>query len=113
MQFEIVNGQRRNSKLLYSIDEKQLYIKKSVIRGITYYTCYKKNCKSRVDVSRDGVLTKAANFIEHNHLDEEKLFLELKAIKKIKDDVCSSGAAVGAVNALSSIRAIFRSNCEE
>ena len=48
MEYEIVSGIRNLSKLIYVVNEKQLYKIKSKIANKTYYTCHNENCKVRI-----------------------------------------------------------------
>lgn len=108
--YEIMSGKRRTSKLLYSKDENQFYIKKSEARGRKYYTCYEKNCKSRV-VLENGQCRKATDFIEHNHEEQQEMYDELKALNEIKEQCLDVSSTLGAVNAVSGIRETFRNVC--
>lgn len=110
MEFEILSGKRRNSKLLYSFSEKQIYAKKSIYNNKVFFDCYNKKCKSRVYLL-NGECLKAKNFKEHEHSDQKELYEELKALNKIKAKCLESGKSLGEVNALSGIRESFRSVC--
>lgn len=109
MEFKILSGKRRNSKLLYSVTEQQLYARKSIYKNKVFYNCYTKDCKSRVFVM-DGVCLKYTDFVEHNHSDQKALYEEIVALNAIKNK-CLDVGSLGEVNALTSIRESFRSVC--
>lgn len=108
--FEIMSGKRRNSKVLYIIDEKQFYLQKSEAKGRQYYTCYERNCKSRVILEK-GQCRKATDFIEHNHRDQQQLYDELKALNEIKDKCLDVSSTLGAANVVNGIRTNFGNVC--
>ena len=109
MEYQIVNGKRQTSKLLYIIEEKQLYQVKSKRDSKVYCICYKKNnCKSRV-VLNNGLCEKIKNTPQHNHSENaEALYNELKVLNKIKEECVAASGVIGDVNAISGIRSAFR-----
>lgn len=113
MNFEIIPGNRRSSELLYIIEQKMIYKKKSVYKNTIKYECRNKLCKARVNVMPDGKCVLAKKYIEHNHDNEEGAYKELKALNQIKRDCEDIGGALGGDRtAISSIRASFRKTCE-
>lgn len=55
LEFEYTPGSRLNSLLLYSIAEKQLYVKNKLNKnGEMGYTCHQKGCSARVYVRKNG-----------------------------------------------------------
>lgn len=110
-QYETLNGKRRSSELIYVHEQKQLYQKKSVYKGVIKYVCYTKNCKSRLNLEENKILIKAKNYIEHNHSENETLFNEMKAVNLIKSNCEKSSTVLSDVNALSGIRAVFQDIC--
>lgn len=113
MNFEIITGYRKNSQLLYVLDQRMIYVKKSVYNSINKYECRVKTCKARVSVHPDGKCVLAKNYVEHNHENEEEVYKELKALNSIKDE-CEdlAGTLGGDTSAMSSIRSSFRKICE-
>lgn len=113
LQYEIVCGKRRTSKLLYIPEEKQFYIKKSTSDNKTYYVCYVKNCKARVtlDLGRH-VCTRSPLFVPHNHTTQKELYDELKVLNNIKKECLDEESVLGERNALSGIRKTFESSCD-
>lgn len=113
MNFEIISGNRRSSELLYVIDQKIIFRKKSVYKDIIKYECRQKMCKSRVSVLADGSCVRAKKYVDHNHENEEAAYKELKALNKIKKDCLDAATILGSeMTAMSSIRASFRKTCE-
>ena len=71
LEYEIVQGKKLKSAILYIKSEKQLYKIKSKTNNKTYYVCYQTNCPARVELSC-GVCCKPKNNIkQHNHGDVE------------------------------------------
>lgn len=113
LSFEIFSGNRRNSELLYVIEQKMIFKKKSVYNNIIKYECRQKSCKSRINLLADGTCILAKKYVEHNHPDEEVAYKELKALNKIKLDCQDAAGALGGnTTAMSSIRSAFRKTCE-
>lgn len=113
MNYEIIAGNRSNSELLYVIDQKMIYQKKSVYNNTVKYECRIKSCKARINLLPEGKCTLPKKYIDHNHSDEEDAYEQLKALKKIKDDCRNSVGTLGGGNtALSSIRDSFRRTVE-
>lgn len=113
MNFEIITGKRTNSQLLYLIDQKMLFQRKSVYKNVIKYECRNKTCKARINILPDGNCVLAKNYVEHNHNDEEVAYKEMTALNQIKRDCRNlTGALGGDRTAMSSIRASFRKTCE-
>lgn len=107
--YEIISGKRRNSKLVYVISEQQLYIRKTKYKTKQFYVCYAKDCKSRVYIQNDQCYKSADG--EHNHADQKELYEEMKVMSNIKTQCMDPEALVGNVNALGGIREKFQDAC--
>lgn len=110
--FEFVSGKRCNSKLIYLTNEKQLYKKKSYYKGKTFYTCYASNCKARAEILEDGTCVKSQKIAHTNHLQQEEIYKELKAVEDIKKQCSNPSVLLSDTNAASGIRKVFKRVCE-
>lgn len=110
MEYEFISGKRRDSNLLYTIGEQQLYRKKSMYKNKEFYNCYIKKCKSRIFITDGVVCQKCPDFMEHNHGVQKALYEELKVLNNIKRK-CAETRGTGDVNALSGIRESFKAVC--
>lgn len=68
--FEFTPGARMGSTLLYSTNEKQLYRLKNVFTNYKRYVCTVKTCRATLVLKGDH-LSKAPQFKDHNHADQE------------------------------------------
>lgn len=85
IQYQQVAGFRANSELIYTIQEKQLYVKNKRLRdGTVAYTFKEKLCKSRVYLRMDGVLFEPQNFVLHSHGDKEEEAKKMKVLNELK-----------------------------
>lgn len=75
--FEFTPGARLGSTLLYSISEKQLYRLKNVFTNYRRYVCNVKTCRATLFL-RGNVLSKAPQFKDHNHGDQESVVAKNK-----------------------------------
>lgn len=91
MLYEFTPGQRANSQLLYTIDEKQFYrFNKNISIG-SVYLCAEKNCKCRVKLN-EGKCFQEKNQ-KHDHENKESLYWELFVLNVIKSK-CSDIATL-------------------
>lgn len=79
--YEFVPGYRKNSKLLYVKEEKQLYYFNVKVKDSYSYTCYLKNCNRRVHI-RDGKCFAVSKL--HNHSNQAGLYTDLRALNEMK-----------------------------
>ena len=63
--YEIMDGFRKNSKLLILTDEKQVFRKNYVYLEFTRYVCYFKSCKVTDYLRKDGVCEPLCLDIQH------------------------------------------------
>lgn len=75
--FEFTPGARLGSILLYSISEKQLYRLNNVFATYKRYVCTVKTCRATLFL-RGNVLSKAPQFKDHNHTDQESVVAKNK-----------------------------------
>lgn len=110
LNYEYVVGRRLNSRLLYVLDEKQLYTKKSMKNENYFYNCYIKTCKARVFVNNE-VCKKVKNFIDHSHETQENMYKELKTLNDIKTSCVEMHTDYTEPTVLGGIRKIYQSAC--
>lgn len=68
--FEIIEGKRRNSKLLHSINEKQLYVRNKTLVDSVAFTCQITNCNARVYVIGEMCYF-SQPFLGHEHREND------------------------------------------
>lgn len=113
LEFEIVPGQRKNSKLLYVLEEQQFYAINSKSKRSSTYLCYVKDCRSRVSVRNiDNKCFLVLNFVEHNHPPQGEFYNELKIKNKIKEECSKTASLLNSPTSVGNVRAIFSSVCQ-
>lgn len=85
LEFEWTVGQRKGSKLIYTKEDCQIFKFKSKHKLKKKFTCYVSSCKSRVQLSNDGVLTKTDDWVNHNHGSQEEKYSAMKIEDAIKN----------------------------
>lgn len=111
--YEKISASRCDGELVYTIDEQQLYKKKSIYKSQGYwYRCrFRKSCPAKVWIDfRSEKCVKKKN-IKHDHFETQKtVYDEIKLISKIRFEC-------GEVSELSSNRArvsdVFHRNVQE
>lgn len=83
IQYEIVPGKRRNSKLLWSLTERQFYKFNTTLRKGKSYVCYH-GCSCRVLLQNDGICIKSDLNKQHNHPTNEELHEQLSISNEMK-----------------------------
>ncbi|XP_055856126.1 uncharacterized protein LOC129919292 [Episyrphus balteatus] len=85
VRFEFTAGYRRNSVLIYLIDEKQLFTKKYAHNHMDRYTCYTKSCKA--SLLFDTYLNKIVKLYHtfHLHPDQSDVYKKMKVLNEMKD----------------------------
>lgn len=68
----LVPGQRLNSELLYSIDEKNLYRRNARKKQGSYYLCKEVNCGIRILCNANGKCFRTDETRQHLHADHEE-----------------------------------------
>lgn len=84
LRYEILAGERINSKLLYTNDEKQFYRFNSAVKNGDAYLCAEPNCKKRVHLRKDKLCIQYEKYYIHNHATKEQMYEELKVLNIIK-----------------------------
>lgn len=112
MNFKIVSGKRRNSNLLYTIDEKFLYVKKHVYLDKITYNCYEKKCGVKVIV-QNNICNKNLSSKTHNHPNHENLCKELEIKNSIKRKCGDLTELLNSNSLHSNIRKIFNEECSK
>lgn len=82
MRFKICPGKRRNSKLLYTLDEQQYYSFNSKNKNCEAYKCVE--CNSRVHLRVDGICIQKNKYSEHKHAKKGKLEENLNILNEVK-----------------------------
>lgn len=81
LRYKITPGKRRNSKLLYTIDEKQYYAFNSKNKSGDAYKCIE--CNNRVYL-KDEICTQKKRYFVHKHETKEVVHNELNILNEIK-----------------------------
>lgn len=83
--YEITAGERINSKLLFTNDEKQLYYWNRSYASGDAWVCAFKGCTNRVHVRPDKMCVQKERYFNHKHENQEKKFNECKVLNIIKN----------------------------
>lgn len=79
----ITSGERKNSSLIWTPADKQLYRKNTKSKIGVAYICYEKNCNVRVYI-KDDECFKYGNSENHLHGSNEDLYIRFVALNEIK-----------------------------
>lgn len=82
LSYEFITGDRINSKLLFTTDEKHIYRFNAEGKCGNTYLC--KKCNSRVVVRKDKMCIQYEKYFRHNHEKEEQKHKELNVLNIIK-----------------------------
>lgn len=82
MRYKICPGKRRNSKMLFTLDEEQYYSFNSKTKNYDAYKCV--DCNSRVHLRSDGICIQKNRYSEHKHAKKGKLEANLNILNEIK-----------------------------
>lgn len=107
MQSAFVMGEKRNWKFLYIFEEKQFYTFNSNGTKGKIYRCANRNCKCRVLINSDEIVTRS-NSVAHNHTDDcEQRYKKLQAMEAIKQQ-CASLSTIASGKRMLKTRDIFK-----
>lgn len=95
--FEFRCGARTNSRLLYSLSERELYRRRNG-KNMSYerYVCNVASCKA-VLILKDGVLRRANKFKQHQHEDQEDKYERDKFDNLVKQDIRTSVTGINEI----------------
>lgn len=97
LKYDIIQGKRRGSKLLWVHCERQFYVGNSMNKKGKAFTCNASNaCRARIIVHNNGKCFRL-NSDPHKHGTGEDLFRELTVLAEIKLDVASSSSSRGTI----------------
>lgn len=121
LKFEEIVGKRRDcNKLLYTIDEKQIYGRNRTVQstGETAYLCKlygdkTLKCKSRLYLKNGRLYRKMHHFIEHNHPTQEKKRKEYEIENDIKTECANLNALVNSNSQTSAVASIFEKHVKQ
>lgn len=83
LEYKITAGKRRNSKLLFTLDEEQYYAFNSKNKNCDAYKCI--DCDNRVHLRQDGMCIQKERYYVHRHQKKGNLHLKLNVLNEIKD----------------------------
>lgn len=84
LRYELLPGERINSELLYTNDEKHFYRYNSTVKSGDAYLCSEPKCNKRVHLRKDRLCIQYEKYYVHNHSTKEKKYEELKILNIIK-----------------------------
>lgn len=91
LRFCMAPGKRYGSRLLYTLDEKQLYRRTNIFDKYDSYMCNApagSGCRVSLAVSKpQGIARKTGNYTKHNHGTREETYLENMAVEAQKIDL--------------------------
>lgn len=104
VEYKMMQGFRRNRRLLYSITEKQFYTRNKELKNRLLFYCSVRTCKSRLIMCEDNVCIKLPNFIEHNHPPRGDMYNQLvvrnKLIEEVQNVQDSNGSELESLNSI-------------
>lgn len=83
--YEFIAGYRSGSKLLYAIDEQNLYSFNTISKIGQSYLCIEKGCNVRVYIVKDEKCIQQNRNCEHSHANKKKMYDELQCLNEIKE----------------------------
>lgn len=81
LRYKIAPGHRRNSKLLHTLDEKQIYAFNSKNKSGDAYKCVECNCRVHL---KDGICIQKQRYYKHSHATKEIVQDNLSILNEIK-----------------------------
>lgn len=81
MEFTFFEGMRKNSKLLYLPEDRQVFKLSKIQKDKKYYKCFYDLCKATISISNGLAVYINSN---HPHGDQEELYKKRKLVSKIK-----------------------------
>lgn len=109
--YEIIAGQRKNSKLLYTTNEKYLYIKHNKTKHSIQYDCYDKGCGAKVFIgTENGLCFKKSTNNTHNHGDASQIVHDMKMVNNVKQSVSNASTLAANIGTTGSgsVRTIYQ-----
>lgn len=113
VQYEYVTGLRKNSKLLYSTNEKQLYFRKNTNKKYTVFVCNEKKCPAQLQLFANGKCSKSTKHGPHNHCDKHQEFLRLKSREVMVGQATDIAHMASTSHNMRDLSEIYRQNINE
>lgn len=107
LNFTLTTGKKQNSTLLYTLDERQLYVYKQSYKNVKTYNCYISSCKAKVVVNEKGVCYASKLSPIHRHPTVEDIYEKYCLQQKIKTNVKTTNIVANTAGKQSFIRAVF------
>lgn len=96
IEYELIQGLRVSSKLLYVPSEKQFYVFNCSSKLGKSYVCREKRCNVRVYLTENEECKRfKSNSNSHLHSDKEEEFNELKVLNEIKSKCAEPHSSLG------------------
>lgn len=106
--FVFITGKRKNSKMLYSVGEQQLYYKKNVLKNYTVFVCCEKTCGAQLELLPIGKCRKSKKFNGHNHGGKSEEFQLLKMRERLVEDATNITNLASGSNSMKDLHDIYR-----
>lgn len=90
LRYEMVAGRRLSSKLLYTLDEKQLYRRKTERPEYSRYVCLADSCPVALRLDAADKTLVHANDRSHCHPNAEERYLANKFMNSVKKEILNS-----------------------
>lgn len=87
-------GARLGSKLLYTLDEKQLYCREKIHETFDRYVCKIPQCRSAINVSKPDLKARRGNSTPHRHPNQEDTYLKNRFEANMKTACVESNGLV-------------------
>lgn len=110
LEYKIIPGFRKNSNLLQTVNEDQLYKFKNSQNNIKYYNCYHVGCPVNVavDLNNGIYCRKIKKNIQHNHVIQTETINKMNLVNAIKAK-CSNTMSLKR----STVREIYDDQCKK
>lgn len=111
----LMPGKRKNSELLYSIDEEQFYKKNKTLKnGNISMACHHNNCNRHVYLNKiKGECVYQVPYTAHNHSPEKKKFETLTVLNSIKAECSKPEVLSKGTSKTSVVKSIFNEKIHE
>lgn len=87
-------GRRVNSRMLYTVDEEQLYRRQKIHDTFDRFVCSYPRCRSVLNISKPGLAARRGNNATHDHPSQKDTFLKNRFMAQLKTDCASTDGLV-------------------
>lgn len=113
--YKLIPGRRANSEILYSLEEKQFYIKKrKLASGVLSLVCRTNGCKNHCYLDSEKNICKLpVPYVPHAHPTQEDEYKKICVLNKIKSDCANPNIVAKTETKTSVVKSIFKEKITE